>query len=263
MEVRSTSTTRRPESATSRATRMAAAAALSPSGETKMAREAPPAISRSAAVSMLTSPSFDALRETGRATATGAAAMAGAGGSGIGGDSRRHVSGDRLDRLDGSRRRAHVDFGDRFGPGPCRRPHGAAAEQLGQKRDDRHHEQRGDERGDADRHHLGEVGLGGRRRALEDARVDRRIVALVARGGLAVAGHVGFEQLALGRRFALQRPELDLLLAGTRRLGLQMVEIGDQLVLAHCAPSSPRFRARPAPSPPRCGSGRRGRRAAS
>ena len=59
--------------------------------------------------------------------------MAGAGGSGGGGACRRQVGGDRHPRLDGPRRRAHVDVGDGLRPGPCRWPHGAAAEELATK----------------------------------------------------------------------------------------------------------------------------------
>ena len=65
---------------------------------------------------------------------------------------------------------------------------------------------------------LREIGLRRHGGAGEDAGVRRQIVAVAARRRLAVAGEIGFQQLALRGGLALQRAQLDFLFAGARRL---------------------------------------------
>ena len=231
-----------------------------------MARAAPPAISLSAALSTLISPmpGFGA-------GGCGGSAAAGRGRSRASTAARPASAPRTIGRRPSARSRTgssarhcrHFDVGDRIEARAGRRPHGAAAEQFLQQRDDRHDQQRGDEGRADDRHDLREIGLGRRDGAGEDARIGRQIAAVLARRCLAVARQVGFQQLALGGRLALQRAQLDLVVAGARRRRLRRVEVGDQLLLADTARSAPASPGPSAPSAPRRGSARRGRRAAS
>ena len=204
------------------------AAASSPSGETKMARAAPAAISFSAAFSMSISPSVEragttSLRRRIRqlvAAITSACDVRARVPQPLRGSSGR-LAGRHLHLLAPDRR-------------VRRRPDAWHARRtVPEKRHDRHQQQRADEGSADDRHDLREIGLGRHDGAREDARVDRQIVAVLARRRLAVAGQVGFQQVRAGP-FASRSSasQFDLLFAGARRCGLQRVEVGDELILA-------------------------------
>ena len=83
-----------------------------------------------------------------------------------------------------------------------------------------------------DRQLLGEIGIARDDGAGEDTRIGGQIMMVLARRRLAIAGHVGLEKLALRVGVALQRVELNLLLARLAGLRLQLVEFMRQVSLA-------------------------------
>ena len=68
--------------------------------------------------------------------------------------------------------------------------------------------------------------------ARDDARIRRRRADVVAGGRLAIFGEIGFEQIALRFRLALERAQLDVLLVRRRRLLLELVEAGAERLAA-------------------------------
>jgi hypothetical protein len=87
--------------------------------------------------------------------------------------------------------------------------------------------QRGDEH---DRQLLGEIRSVGDDRAENDARLRRDRAEAVAGGGLAIFGEVRLQQVALGFGFALERPQLHVLVVGGGGLALELVEIAAEAV---------------------------------
>ena len=65
-------------------------------------------------------------------------------------------------------------------------------------------------------------------RAADDGGLRRHRAHVVARAGVAIAGEIGFQQIALGLGLALERPELDLGLAQAGGLRLHFVEAAAQ-----------------------------------
>src|SRR6202011_3048914 len=58
------------------------------------------------------------------------------------------------------------------------------------------------------------------------------VVAVLARQRLAIAAQIRIEEVALRRRLALERSELDAGVVGARRLDLRLIEAVGDLVLA-------------------------------
>ena len=110
---------------------------------------------------------------------------------------------------------------------------GATAEQFHQHDDNGGEHETSERCDDDDRQHLREIGLLRIDGARDDAGIGRRRILVDARGGLAVAGEIGFEQLPLGGRFALQGIQLHRIVAGTGRIGLQGIELAEKLALTH------------------------------